>query len=106
MGRRALQPADLAGDVRYSILSLALAASTVCHCMLEAASGPPRFSATTWSITYPGQVPLERPVDGHGFSSLNVAFAAALRRRRPRASSVPDPGSVQDPTVRGNLGEG
>jgi hypothetical protein len=28
----------------YSILSLAFAAVTVCHCMLPGASAPPRFN--------------------------------------------------------------
>jgi hypothetical protein len=50
----------------YSHLSLALAAFTVCHCMLLGASAPPRFSATLWSITYPGHDPDVLPVEGQG----------------------------------------
>ena len=34
----------------YSTRSLALASSTVCHCMLAGVSGPPRFKAITWSM--------------------------------------------------------
>ena len=33
-----------------SHLSLALAASTVCHCMFETLSGPPQSSARIWSL--------------------------------------------------------
>ena len=35
----------------YSTLSFALAAATVCHCMLLGESAPPRLSGTAWSIT-------------------------------------------------------
>ena len=35
----------------HSILSLAFAASTVCHCMFDGASRPPRFNGMMWSIT-------------------------------------------------------
>ncbi len=41
----------------YSHLSLAFAASTVCHCMLDGSSRPPLFSALMWSTTYPGHAP-------------------------------------------------
>ena len=35
----------------YSKRSFSFAASLVCHCILPAASAPPRLSGTTWSIT-------------------------------------------------------
>jgi len=39
----------------YSHLSLAFASATVCHCIFEGLSGPPRLSGMMWSTTYPGR---------------------------------------------------
>jgi hypothetical protein len=64
----------------YSHLSFAFASVTVCHCMFDASSAPPRFSGLMWSITHPGHAPLERPVDGHGCDFLKSRLARALRR--------------------------
>ena len=76
--RRVSGSGEAAGD-GYSDWSLAFAASFVCHCMLLGASAPPRFSGVIWSITYPGQAPEVRPVDGHGFERSKVCLAVRLR---------------------------
>ena len=36
---------------RYSVLSFAFAAASVCHCMFSGASAPPRLSGVMWSTT-------------------------------------------------------
>ena len=76
---------DLEPDA-HSHVSFCFAASTVCHCMFDGASAPPRFSGTTWSITYPGHAPERWPVDGHGWALLKESFAASLRLNRPCSS--------------------
>jgi hypothetical protein len=55
----------------------------VCHCILSEVSVPPCFSALVWSMIYPGQVPADEPVAGHGCNSLNTRRALALRLIRP-----------------------
>jgi hypothetical protein len=76
---------------RYSVLSFTFAAVVVCHCILLGESAPPRFNATTWSITYPGQAPVDLPVAGQACTFLNESLAATLRAMRPcelRATSA------------------
>ncbi len=63
----------------YSALSLAIAASFVCHCILLGESAPPRFSGVTWSTTYPGHRPEVFPVEGQGTECTNACFAVGCR---------------------------
>jgi hypothetical protein len=73
-----------------SHLSLALASAVVCHCILKGSSAPPSANAFLWSITYPGQLPLDFPVDGQGFCRSNFRLASWL------LSILPFPSRVQD----------
>lgn len=60
-------------------MSLALAAATVCHCMLAGSSAPPAHSGSMWSAIQPGQGPRASPVDGQGLRRLKATTVAARR---------------------------
>lgn len=64
---------------RRSWRSFSLAASTVCHCMLDGASGPPAQRGVMWSTTQPGHAPRDFPVAGQGCDRLNSSTAARER---------------------------
>ena len=74
-----------ARQVARSVMSLALAASTVCHCMLAGSSAPPAHSGSMWSAIQPGQGPRASPVDGQGLRRLKATTVAA----RPGAGCKP-----------------
>jgi hypothetical protein len=65
-----------------SILGRDPRAATLCG--LEAVSGPPQASGTTWSFQSPGQGPLVRPVEWQGRSRWNFAcyFTGSVLFRR------------------------
>lgn len=62
---------------RFSALSLILASSFDCHCILWAASSPPAQIGMMWSITQPGHAPYDKPVEGQGCKCLKSALALA-----------------------------
>jgi hypothetical protein len=61
-----------------SHLSLAFASAVVCHCILDGSSAPPSANAFVWSMTNPGQLPVDLPVDGQGFCRSNCRLASRL----------------------------
>ena len=73
-----------------SVLSFALAAANVCHCMLLGASVPPHSSGFTWSMTYPGHRPTLLPVAGHGCCFLKLLIATLERLICPCLSRKQD----------------
>jgi hypothetical protein len=76
--RSSAEPLQRAAYGFLSHLSLAFASAVVCHCMLDGTSAPPSANARRWSITYPGQLPLDLPVDGQGFCRSNCRLASRL----------------------------
>jgi hypothetical protein len=46
--------------------------------MLDGSSTPPSANAFVWSTTYPGQLPVDLPVDGQGFCRSNCRLASRL----------------------------
>src|SRR5689334_23352576 len=53
--------------------------------MFAGESAPPRLSGTTWSMTYPGQLPEVLPVDGQGCVFWKACRDVELRAMRPFA---------------------